>query len=208
VPPEKEVFNHGVGCATMQVRHDEDSSLWIATTVASPLSGSGRQTQNRKAGAFLPLTGKPCQVPFLNFIMLLVVTSCQALLYTRFMPQPRKKPQPIDNTSAQSIAKRIKAFRQKRGYTQAELADLVDITREAIAAYESGRVRLMDDMIVRFSKALDVSSDELLGITLSKTATGTAPLRVTRRLRELESLPEPKRKVILKVLDDLIRANS
>jgi transcriptional regulator with XRE-family HTH domain len=124
------------------------------------------------------------------------------------MPQPRKKPQPSQATSERSIAERIKLYRRKKGLTQAELADLADITREAIASYESGRVRLMDDMIIRFAKALDVSADELLGITQSKSAIEATSLRVTKRIREIENLPEQKRKVILKVLDDLIKANS
>ena len=124
------------------------------------------------------------------------------------MPQPRKKPQPSKLDSARSIADRIKACRMKKGLTQAELADLVDITREAIASYESGRVRLMDDMIVRFAKALDVSADELLGLSPKKASEESQSLRVTKRIRQIENLPELKRKAILKTLDDLIRANT
>jgi len=63
-------------------------------------------------------------------------------------------------------------------------------------------------MVVRFAMALGVSSDELLGLSQIDTDQGQPSLRFTRRIRELEQLPEPKKKAILKTLDDLIRANS
>jgi transcriptional regulator with XRE-family HTH domain len=82
------------------------------------------------------------------------------------------------------------------------------ISRKQIADYEAGRTHMNDEMIVRFALALKVSSDELLGLSESKTIREPAPLKLTRRMRELESIPIQKRKAILKTLDDLIRANS
>lgn len=140
--------------------------------------------------------------------MVLVVTFRQALLYISLMPQPRKNPPPEDaaNNYAQ-VGSRIKKFRVKRGLSQAELAGKVGLSREAIAAYESGRVRLLDDMVARLAIALSISSDELLGLKTVPQGEPKSELRLTRRLRELEQLPEQKRKAILKTLDDLIRAN-
>lgn len=151
---------------------------------------------------------QPCQVPFTVSIVLLVVTICQALLYSSIMPQPRKN-SPLTDTSkdVDQIGARIKRFRLKRGFSQAELADKVGLSREAIAAYESGRVHLLNDMVARLAVALSISSDELLGLKPAPKSDTSSGLRLTRRLRELEQLPEQKRKAILKTLDDLIRAN-
>jgi transcriptional regulator with XRE-family HTH domain len=125
------------------------------------------------------------------------------------MPQPRKKPAPKDDQdSVDQIGARIKRFRLKRGFSQAELAEKIGLSREAIAAYESGRVHLLDDMVARLAVALSISSDELLGLKAITKGDASSGLRLTRRLRELDQLPEPKRKAILKTLDDLIRANS
>jgi hypothetical protein len=84
----------------------------------------------------------------------------------------------------------------------------VGIARATITAYEAGRIRLLDDMVARIAKALAISSDELLGIKGSPVADDTVSLRFTKRFRDLERLPEAKKKAILKTLDDLIRANS
>lgn len=125
------------------------------------------------------------------------------------MPQPRKnQPSSIDLTDSDLIGSQIKRSRLKRGLSQAELAAQVGLSREAIAAYESGRVRLLDDMIARIAIALSVSADVLLGLKPIPNDEEKSALRLTRRLRELDRLPEQKRKAILKTLDDLIRANS
>ncbi len=82
------------------------------------------------------------------------------------------------------------------------------ITRKQITDYETERARMNDEMVVRFALALKVSTDQLLGLKNLDDSNGIPSLRITRRLRELDQLPEQKRKAILKTLDDLIRANS
>jgi len=121
------------------------------------------------------------------------------------MPQRLKnKLKPLEDV--EPINKAIAKVRKKRGLTQAELAEKVGITRVLVSAYESGRVRLFDEMIIRFAKALKVSTDELLG--MSNQSNEKCPsLRFMRRIKELESLPEIKKKRILSNLDDLIKAN-
>ncbi|AHC14877.1 hypothetical protein L21SP2_1480 [Salinispira pacifica] len=69
-------------------------------------------------------------------------------------------------------------------------------------------MRLSDEMIIRLSVALGISSDQLLGLTEIEQTHSHLSLRITRRMRELDRLPENKKKTILQVLDDLIRANS
>ncbi len=184
------------------VRHDEVPSLCCRPRNRRPPS------YQRFLGLFLSLTLKPCQVPFMVSIMVLLVPFCQALSYTPLMPQPRKKPQPTSESTNEAIGLRIKQCRIKQGLSQANLADKTGVSREAIAAYETGRVHLLDDMIARIAQALTVSADELLGLKTAKSLTDQPQLRLTRRFRELEKLPEQKRKAILKTLDDLIRANS
>jgi len=65
-------------------------------------------------------------------------------------------------------------------------------------------------MVARIAKALAISADELLGLKIDKknSSDESISIRFTKRIRELERLPEQKRKAILKTLDDLIKANS
>lgn len=74
--------------------------------------------------------------------------------------------------------------------------------------FEKGRTRLTDEIIINLAKALKVSTDELLGVVPADSSEDSPSLRFTRRIRELDQLPEAKKKAILKTLDDLIRANS
>jgi transcriptional regulator with XRE-family HTH domain len=67
------------------------------------------------------------------------------------------------------------------------------ITRKQITDYETGRTRMNDEMVVRFALALNVSTDQLLGIKDIDDIQAIPSLRITRRLRDLEQLPEQKR---------------
>ena len=123
------------------------------------------------------------------------------------MPQPRKAELQLRPMSAEPFADRIKRFRTLRGLTQAQLAEKIGISRGLEASYESGRIRLYDDMVARFALALGVSADALLG--LDEAAPQDMPgVRFTKRLKELEKLPESKKKALISTLDDLIRANN
>jgi transcriptional regulator with XRE-family HTH domain len=124
------------------------------------------------------------------------------------MPQPPKnKPKPLPQTET-SLGKRIARLRKLRGFSQEALAEKMGISRKQITDYETDRVHLNDEMIIRFALTLKVPTDELLGLKALHPAEDQPTLRLTRRIRELTRLPEAKKRAILKTLDDLIRANS
>lgn len=77
---------------------------------------------------------------------------------------------------------------------------MVGITRESIAAYEAGRVRISDDILVRFALSLGVSADKLLGIS-GQSLESPSSLRIMRRMKKIEKLPPSKQKAILQTLD-------
>lgn len=125
------------------------------------------------------------------------------------MPRvPKNKPVPLPFHPL-PIGKRIASLRRSKGLSQLVLAERLGVSQKQITNYETGTVHLSDEMIVRFALALRVSADELLGLrNLELPPPSSLSLRFTRRIRELEQLPEPKIKIILQILDDLIRANS
>ena len=114
------------------------------------------------------------------------------------MPLPKPVP----------IARRITLLRKGKGLTQTELGEQLGLTQKQLTSYETRKVHLTDEMIVRFALALNTSADELLGLKDMKIKPQTSNLRYTRRMRELEMLPESKKRRILQMLDDLIRANN
>ena len=121
------------------------------------------------------------------------------------MPTPLKnKLKPLK--VKESVPERLKRLRKLRGLTQEQLAQKIGITRFLIASYERGKNHLADEMIIRFAIALKVSTDKILGVE-NLSNENFASTRFTKRLKDLESLPERKKKAILSTLDDFIKAN-
>jgi len=129
-------------------------------------------------------------------------------VYTLFVPKPAKFTPPPLPQSLQLVGQTIANTRKKRGLSQEALAELMGISRKQVSDYERGVANLNHEMVIRFSLALGVTSDELLGLKQVTSEENAIPLRFTRRMRELQALPEDKKKVILKLLDELIRASN
>lgn len=125
------------------------------------------------------------------------------------MPRLPKSDKPaLIDPSHHAIGDRIARFRKAQGLTQQQLAEHIGVTRTVITDYESGRVRIYDEMLARLAKTLGISTDAILGLDPVTTPPEAPSLRLIKRVAEIDKLPEPKKKAILKTLDDLIRANS
>jgi transcriptional regulator with XRE-family HTH domain len=125
------------------------------------------------------------------------------------MPRlPSSDLEKVLDSTAKEIGSRIASLRKSKGFTQKELAETIGVTRTVVTDYECGRVRLYDEILARLAVALDCSTDYILGLQRPETIINAPQLKITRRMKELEGLPETKQKAILKTLDDLIRANS
>ena len=64
-----------------------------------------------------------------------------------------------------TIGKRIKTARERHGWTQAEVESKCGVCHSWLAQFESDRRAPSARNIVRLCKALNVSSDEILGLT-------------------------------------------
>ena len=60
-------------------------------------------------------------------------------------------------------------------------------------------------MVIRFAQALEVSSDELLGLNGAKKNGEKLSLKLLRRSKKIESLPQPQQKTLLKTIDTLLK---
>jgi transcriptional regulator with XRE-family HTH domain len=124
------------------------------------------------------------------------------------MPRvPKNKPCPLP-VFPLPIGGRIASLRKSKGITQTALAEQLGLSQKQMTNYETGTAHLTDEMVVRFAIALGVSADELLGLKDIAIKQEKPSLRFSRRIRDLERLPEPRKKRILQVLDDLIKAGS
>ncbi|MGL1894354.1 MAG: helix-turn-helix domain-containing protein [Spirochaetaceae bacterium] len=113
----------------------------------------------------------------------------------------------IKYSDGETVGQRITEIRKVRGYTQVELAEKIGIARDLLSSYELGRVRIYDEMIYRLALILEVSTDRLLGFEKREEVAESVSLRYTRRIKQIETLPEHKIRMILKMIDDSIKAN-
>ena len=70
-------------------------------------------------------------------------------------------------------AERIKALREARGWTQAELARRMNITRNGVNSWEQGLSMPSPACLVDLSKVFSVSTDYLLGAERLETVNVT-----------------------------------
>lgn len=109
--------------------------------------------------------------------------------------------------NTETFGKRLARLRKERGLSQTELSEKIGISQSTLTDYERDILRLHDSLIVKLSKILKVSSDELLGLKGTKDYKGNPSLRFLKRLKEIENLPEVRKKMIIRMLDDLIFAS-
>ncbi|MCK5541794.1 MAG: helix-turn-helix transcriptional regulator [Desulfobacterales bacterium] len=103
-----------------------------------------------------------------------------------------------------SFGKRLAMLRKERGMTQQQLADKIDVTRRVIAYYEVESDNPPGNIIMLLSKALNISADELLGLT--PVDTNDKPnLRITQRIKKIEGLSPSQQKAFLKTIDIFLK---
>ena len=128
-----------------------------------------------------------------------------AVILMSVMPQVSKYKLPPLKLGKETLGKRIARLRKERGYTQVELAKKIGISQVLVSDYERERLRPHYEMIIRFAQALEVSSDELLGLKASKNEGNTPSLKILRRLKKIEGLPPPQQKTLLKSIDMFLK---
>ena len=120
------------------------------------------------------------------------------------MAHPRKniaKPIPFST----NVGKQLASWRKNRGFTQEALAETMGISRKQITDYETGRVHMNDEMIIQFAITLKISADTLLGLKKNNASFEKHNIRFTRRLKDIEKLPESKKRVIVKFIDEFTK---
>jgi transcriptional regulator with XRE-family HTH domain len=114
--------------------------------------------------------------------------------------------QDLLDKETETIGKRLARYRKAAGFTQKDLSEKLNISRSTLAEYERGRLRLHDALIIGIAKILNVNSDKLLGLRISKSNEDNISLRFLKRLKRIDNFSEVRKKAILRLLDDLILA--
>jgi transcriptional regulator with XRE-family HTH domain len=115
---------------------------------------------------------------------------------------PAKKPPQT------AFGKRLVALRQARGLTQIELAKAADTTQRAISYYETEAEFPIASALVPLARALQVTTDELLGVKPAKLDQGKSQTRrLWKRFQRMESLPERDQRAVIRLINSLVASS-
>ena len=119
----------------------------------------------------------------------------------------KSEPAKLYTTTNETFGKRLARIRKEKGFTQVVLAQKVGIIQVLVSDYERDKLRPHHDIIVRFAQALEISADELLGITSPKKNGDGPSLKLIRRMKKIESLPSTQQKVLLRTIDTFLKGS-
>lgn len=115
---------------------------------------------------------------------------------------------PMKERTLKGFGDRLAGIRKSRGMTQADLGDVVGVSKRVITYYEQQDAQPPGAMLVDLAKALRVSSDQLLGLKPPKERTSPRTARLLKRLQRIEQLPPNDQRVVLKLVDGLLERHA
>jgi transcriptional regulator with XRE-family HTH domain len=123
------------------------------------------------------------------------------------MPTKSKlKLKPVD-MGDESLGQRLARLRRERGLTQKQIAERTGLIQELVSNYETDKLRLNADMILRFAEVFEVSADELLrGSKSTITAKKQPSIKLVRRMEQIEALPLYEQRALLTTIDKFLAA--
>jgi len=112
---------------------------------------------------------------------------------------PAKKP------SQNAFGQRLVALRQAHGLTQVQLAKATGMTQRAISYYEIEAEFPPAPALITLAKALEVTTDELLGVqpaVPSQRATSDKQ-RLWKRFQKMDVLPTKDQRAVIRLINSL-----
>jgi transcriptional regulator with XRE-family HTH domain len=120
------------------------------------------------------------------------------------LPAANKHPNP----ATRNFGERLARLRKAAGYTQHQLAAEIRSTRRKIAYHESESEHPPAHLLADLARALNVSIDELLGVSEHRKATRAGPVspRLERRMRQIETLAPRAKQQLISLIDTFLTA--
>ena len=109
-----------------------------------------------------------------------------------------------DQLFFKALGKRISTLRKEMDITQRQLADILGISQQLIAAYEAGTRKIPSSMLPTFARLFAVPLEQLIGIKELPAKRGPASA-LQRQMEQINALPKGKQKFISEMLEGLIK---
>lgn len=100
-----------------------------------------------------------------------------------------------------TIAERIRLYRQQKGYSQSELAELSEVNNKSLSRYELGTSIPPADALKAIADALGISADALL----SDDKVSIKDKELLKRFEVIQEMTGDDKNMVLKFLDLTIR---
>ncbi len=107
----------------------------------------------------------------------------------------------MDALILEEIGKRIQLRRKQQGYTQEQLADMMNVSIQMISNLERGNKAIRIDNLINLSQILSISTDYIL--TGKETAIDAAELT-----ENIDKLSERDRRMINMIVDFCLNENT
>ena len=109
-----------------------------------------------------------------------------------------------DKKFYKKLGERITQLRKEHQITQVQMAELLGISQQLVAANEAGRRKIPVSMLPKLAKIFNLSIDELVG--MKKTAVKRGPVSaLNRQVEKIRLLPRTKQKFVMEMLDTVIK---
>lgn len=105
------------------------------------------------------------------------------------------------------FGERLTRLRTERALTQTQLAEMIESSQRAISAYETVAEFPPTPVVIKLAKALDVTTDELLGVSPLRKADRSKEDPEVRSLwkkfQKVLALPDRDRRAVVRLVQSL-----
>ena len=99
---------------------------------------------------------------------------------------------------------RLIKIRKAAGLSQEELGAKIGVAQPVISRFEKGQRKMYDDILTELAQALDVTPNDILGISPCKpikTNEASISRRLTQRMKQIEALPRRAQDKVIATLE-------
>jgi transcriptional regulator with XRE-family HTH domain len=111
------------------------------------------------------------------------------------------------STERTGFGERVRAAREAAGLTQQQVAERLGITQPSYALWERHSVALKPDQIASLAKILGARGDDLVNPAPTQNRRGGPVGKARRMFEEVNKLPRDRQQHVLRVVEDLLKAN-
>ena len=107
-----------------------------------------------------------------------------------------------DKAINKKVGQMIAKVRKGKGISQTGLANEVKLSQAVISSYELGTRRIPLPHFIKIARTLGVSAGKLLDEEVLQK--GPTSLRFSRRLPDMDKLPEFEKRLLVRIIDALV----